>query len=230
MNTMHFSNPSGDAGSTAAATEQRLQRALVDEIECGLIVCDGQGHIDFTNQAAQRELGSAGLLLHVDGYLTRGPGAAGDLDTALRAAAQRGRRSLVRLQSADDRLLVSVLPFGPDGVGPGRVLVMLGRRQPCSDLGLELLAGTCGLTLAERRVLAALVRELTPREIAARHAVAMSTVRTQISSIRAKLGARSIEGLMLRAAEVPPVASALRIAQMAGPAAACGAPALLAAA
>ncbi len=97
------------------------------------------------------------------------------------------------------------------------LLQVLGRRQPCSALGLETLAGSYGLTLAERRVLGALVREATPRDIARQHAVALSTVRTQISSIRAKFGTRSIEGLLLRAAEVPPVASALRLAASTAP-------------
>jgi DNA-binding CsgD family transcriptional regulator len=36
----------------------------------------------------------------------------------------------------------------------------------------------------------------------------VSTVRTQISSIRSKLGTRSVEGLLLRAAEMPPMAAA----------------------
>ena len=121
-----------------------------------------------------------------------------------------------------------MLPLaGRSGERP-RALVVLGRRQPCSDLGLEMLAGSYGLTLAERRVLAALVREATPREIARQHAVALSTVRTQISSIRAKFGTRSIEGLLLRAAQVPPVAGALRLAGV-SPAARPAAPLLAAA-
>jgi len=103
-----------------------------------------------------------------------------------------------------------VLPVGPAQADGQHVLVMLGRRQPCSELGLEMLAASYGLTLAERRVLGALVREASPREIAAQNAVALSTIRTQIQSIRIKLGARNVEGLLLRAAEVPPVASALR--------------------
>ena len=41
---------------------------------------------------------------------------------------------------------------------------------------------------------------------------ALSTVRTQIQSIRNKLGARNIEGLLLRAAELPPVALRLAMA------------------
>ena len=119
----------------------------------------------------------------------------------------KGRRSLVRLVAGDHRLHVSTLPLAGD-TGP-LVLVVLGRRRACSELELELLAGSYGLTHAERRVLAGLMQEERPSEIAVRHAVKLSTVRTQISSIRAKLGTRSIEGLLLRAAEVPAMPPAL---------------------
>lgn len=196
------------SGSTLA----QLALALFDEIECGLIVCDEQGAIHFANQAAQQEMSSQRLLQRLGDRLRRSSGCGGELDTAMRLAAQRGRRSLVRITQGADQLMVSVLPFQLPGAQAHQVLVVLGRRQPCSELGLEMLAGSYGLTLAERRVLSGLVREATPREIASAHAVKLSTVRTQISSIRAKFGTRSIEGLLLRTAQVPPVASALRLA------------------
>ena len=196
---------------TLSLPMSQLPLALFDEIECGLIVCDGQGTIRFANQAARQEMASARVLVRQGDCVGRAPAASGEFDAALRQAVNHGRRSLVLLDRERDRLMVSVLPIQWAGAEQGHVLVMLGRRRPCSDLGLELLAGSYGLTLAERRVLAALVREATPREIAIEHEVALSTVRTQISSIRAKLGTRSIDGLLLRAAEVPPVASALRV-------------------
>ncbi|MDE2368528.1 MAG: helix-turn-helix transcriptional regulator [Burkholderiales bacterium] len=201
---------------TPSAQALALPLALLDEIECGLIVCDAQGRICHANRAAQRELASAQLLASVDDMLCRVGTGQTELDEALRLAAQRGRRNLLRIDRGGDRLLVSVMPFEAAGHGAAQVLVMLGRRHPCSDLGLEMLATSYGLTLSERRVLAGLVRAVAPRQIAADHGVALSTVRTQISSIRAKLGASNIEGLLLRAAEVPPVASALRMG--------CGAP------
>jgi DNA-binding CsgD family transcriptional regulator len=195
----------------AALSGHAMALALFDEIECGLIVCAADGTVRFANQAAQRELAAARVLTQVYGALRRTTGASGEFDTALRLAAQRGRRSLVRLQHGADRLMVSVLPLPLQGMGDQQVLVMLGRRQPCSELGLEMLAASHGLTMAERRVLAGLLRQTTPRQIAAENAVSLTTVRTQISAIRAKLGARSIEALLMRAAELPPVASALRM-------------------
>jgi hypothetical protein len=61
-------------------------------------------------------------------------------------------------------------------------------------------------------VLAGLMQEEWPSEIAERHAVKLSTVRTQIRSIRAKFGTRSVEGRLLRAAEVPAMPPALGVA------------------
>jgi DNA-binding CsgD family transcriptional regulator len=188
----------------------RFALALLDEIECGLIVCDGQGRLRAVNQVASRELAGANLLLRLDDHLHQSVGSGGDLPGALRLAAQRGCRSLVRLDRGGDRLTVAVLPFDTGEAGGPQVLVMLGRRRPCSELGLEMLAASYGLTLAERRVLGALVHGAAPREIARQFAVKVSTVRTQILAIRTKLGAPNIEGLLLRTAEVPPVASALR--------------------
>jgi DNA-binding CsgD family transcriptional regulator len=187
-----------------------LSMAVLNQIEHGLIVCDHPGRVLFANQAAREELAN-GQFLRLDGaHLQRGTAASGSLELALRQAATRQRRALVRLSSGADQLLVSLVPLAARQDAPGEVLLMLGRRQLCSELGLELLAGSYGLTLAERRVLAALVRERTPREIAQEHAVALSTVRTQIAAIRAKLGARNVEALLLRAAQIPPVASVLR--------------------
>lgn len=196
-----------DAASPSA---YQMPSAVFDEIEFGLIVCDAPSEVVFANKSALDELDSQRLLVCRGAGLSRAPGATGELELALQQAIARGRRSLVRLRRPGDELLVTVQPLADGEGGFSRALLVLGRREPCSELGLELLAGSYGLTLAERRVLSALVREATPKEIASQHAVALSTVRTQISSIRAKLGTRNVEGLLLRAAQVPPMASALR--------------------
>lgn len=188
-----------------------LALALFDEIEYGLIVCDQHGALRFANQAARTEIASQKLLLCSGDRLRGVAGSAEDLAIALRHAVLRGRRCLLRLACGGDQLIVSVLPFEPQGASPREALVILGRRQPCSELGLEMLAACYRLTHAERRVLAALVRQATPREIATTHGVKISTVRTHISAIRAKFGTRSVEALLLRTAQMPPVASALRL-------------------
>lgn len=204
--------PAPEAAALAGNGLGQLPAAVLDAVDCGLIVCTESGEIRLANRAARREMASGVLLAQLDGRLVRGASARGDLDTALRGAAQRGRRCLVPLAAGDARLLAGLQPLpGVDDDGEALVLVVLGRRRPCSDLGLELLAASHGLTHAERRVLAGLVEQASPREIAERHGVALSTVRTQILSLRSKLGARSIEELLLRTAEVPPMAGALSL-------------------
>lgn len=204
---MALSNQWQSAGDQPLMEPRTLRAALVDEIECGLIVCDERGEIRFANRAAQPELARGTALRRVGDCLQRAPGPGPDFEAALRLAARHGKRSLLRLGAGSDRLLVSVQPLRTAEGTFG--LVVLGRRRACSDLGIEMLAVCCGLTLAERRVLSALVRALPPRQIASECSVALSTVRTHISSIRAKLEARSIDGLLLRVAEVPPVSGPL---------------------
>jgi DNA-binding CsgD family transcriptional regulator len=67
-----------------------------------------------------------------------------------------------------------------------------------------------GLTPAETRVLELLCAGVRPTEIAGRAGVAVSTVRTQIGSIRAKTGAASIRELVRQVAVLPPLVGALR--------------------
>ena len=202
----YVSTPMHPAASAATA----LLCSLIDEIDSGILVCDGEGIVRVANQAARREMDDGRLLCWHGTAVACIAGEGGPLQRALRAAAHQGRRQMVLLECANDWLLTSVVPLPQgDGVDP-LVLLLLGRREPCSAIGLELFGTAHGLTLAERRVLAALLRDASPREVAAEHGVALSTIRTQILSLRAKLGARSIEGLLLRAAGIPPVAAALR--------------------
>lgn len=200
-----FPHPANDDDPSAA-----LAALLVDEIDCGLIACDGHGELRYANHAARVELASGRALTVVDDHLRCAGGASGTLDAALHGAALHGRRQLIGVGRDGDRLMVSVIPLRGAQVDGALVLVMLGRRAPCSTLGLELLASLYGLTLAERRVLGGLMEEQSPRAIAQGQGVALSTVRTHIKAIRDKVGVHGIEGLLLRAAQVPPVSVAWR--------------------
>jgi DNA-binding CsgD family transcriptional regulator len=195
--------PSEDAG--LRAQRHQLQQ-IVDQIDCGLLVCDAHGRMLHANRAALRELDSAQVLKLQDGTLCcRGPSAA-DLAAAIQAAATRGLRRLVNLQDSPPLMLV-VLPMDPEPGGNPMVLVMIGRRSLCTPLGLELLAIQHRLTWAEQRVLRAIVGGVAVRDIATENGVAVSTVRSQVQSIRDKLGVGNIDALLLVAARIPPVPS-----------------------
>jgi DNA-binding CsgD family transcriptional regulator len=187
-----------------------LLAALLDEVDSGLIICDADGAIAYANHTARAELNARNLLEQADSGLRLASGAHAQIGMALRQAASTGRRRLLALANDAHHLTLSLVPLPADGGGSVRVLVLFGRRGLCSDLSIEMLGSLHGLTFTERRVLRGLVDQASPRQIAQTHGVAISTIRSQIASIRAKLGVSNIDGLLLRAAELPPMAQALR--------------------
>lgn len=190
-----------------------LLAALLDEFDLGVIVCDAHARLRLANQAGWREL-DAGRWLLLDGSEVLAP-CQPQLRLALRQAAASGRRELLALDSSAQRRLVYVLPLaagsGGGGLpGAGHAALLLGREPRCSDLAAQLLARQFGLTAAERDVLLALCEGDGAASIARRRSVALSTVRTQIASLRSKLGVASIAGAVALLATMPPLAGALR--------------------
>jgi DNA-binding CsgD family transcriptional regulator len=184
-----------------------LPQLVMDQIDCGLLVCDAHGFMLHANRAALREVESGQVLKEDDGVVCSSGTASHELSAAMLNAATLGRRKLVCL-SESPRLMAVVVPLAaPAGDGRSLVLIMIGRRTLCTPLGLELLAIQHRLTLAEQRVLRELVGGAAARGIASAHGVALSTVRTQIQSIRGKLDVGTIDELLLAAACVPPVPS-----------------------
>lgn len=186
-------------------TQSRLLSALMDRLECGVLACGPQGQLYHSNSAARRELAGACRLRLVDGRVCANQGLQDIWLTALHDAAQRQRTRLLSLEGSEGSLSVALVPVHVDGIDGPAVVVVLGRQLVCSPLGLEMLSARHGLTHAERRVLRALIGNSTTKEIAASHGVALTTIRTQIQSVRDKLGVRSIDALLLRAAELPPI-------------------------
>jgi DNA-binding CsgD family transcriptional regulator len=197
----------GDADN--ASSFRNFASLVLDEVANGLIVCDCEGRLNSANRTAWDELAGETALRLVDNRVRVASGSNAAFEEAVAAAAYHGRRGLLTLAGAD-RSMVAVIPLGASLAGAAPVLLVVGRRGVCSTLGLDMLALNYRLSAAERRVMGALVERTPPREIAARHGVAMSTVRSQIKSIRDKLGVANIEGIFVRAAEVPPVAVAWR--------------------
>ena len=187
------------------ATHTRLLSALMDRLECGVMACGPEGELYHANNAARRELTDASRLRLVGGRVCTDAVRQDLWCSALHDAAMRHRTRLLTFESGGDHLSVALVPVHVDGFEIPAVVVMLGRKMVCSQLGLEMLSARHSLTHAERRVLRALISNSTTKEIAASHGVATATVRTQIQSVREKLGVRSIDALLLRAAELPPI-------------------------
>lgn len=198
-----------DRDPIARSTLDKLATALMDQVECGLITCRADGSLIHANRAARRELDLGHALWMSGDSLRCEAEMQAELNAALNDAAMRQRSRLLLLHGGGgvERLTAVAMPIQVDSLGVPAALLMIGRRNVCSPLGLEMLALRHGLTLTERRVLRALIASQSARDIADAHGVAMSTIRSQIQSIRDKVGVRSIEELLLRAAQVPPVSS-----------------------
>jgi DNA-binding CsgD family transcriptional regulator len=197
---------------SAACSATQLLAQTFDEIDYGLLLLDSSHSVIHINHAASTEI-DAGypLVLRNDRLHARHPVDATALDAALDGA-RRGLRKLLTLGEAGKRVGVSVVPLGGRGAHGGRTtLLLMGRRMVCERLSVQWFARTHALTPTETRVLEALCEGDDPREVAARHAVGMATVRSQIRSIRLKTGAESIRELVRRVAVLPPMRSALRM-------------------
>lgn len=187
-----------------------LWQRLVDELDHGLLLVDAEARLHLSNRQAQRHcLRRAGL------KLMHGHVACDTLADSRRlldavAAACNGRRSLVTLQGSGEPLPLAVIPLRPaDAAGIGTdqplALVLLPRHHTCQPLSLEFFARQHRITPAECAVLRGLCEGQTPIEVAAAAGVAVSTVRTQISSVRQKTGTRTIGDLIRLVSLLPPV-------------------------
>ena len=200
----------GDSGAA-------LLRGMLDEIDYGLLLVTASGELRYANQLARQELGSDGPLQTTGPTLrTRAEAELGRLQGALTEAA-RGRRTLVTLGYNGHALLVAVIPMGTDegsghGAGEQLALLVFSKRASCAALTVDFYARSNHLTAAESTVLLRLSEGLAPKEIAQAHGVALSTVRSQITSIRTKTQTGSIGELARRVAALPPFAPALKAA------------------
>jgi DNA-binding CsgD family transcriptional regulator len=221
-----FSGNSGAGGSQRPPSQDRrtggqfsqwLTRML-DEIDYGMLLVSADAHVLYVNHAARHELdGEHPLQLLGHALRAHRPQDVAPLYDAL-AAAQRGLRRLLTLGEGEHRVSVSVVPLPCAGTEPGSgaaaagqtTLLVLGKRQMCAQLSVQGFARSMSLTPTETRVLELLCNGIRPTEIATRQGVAVSTVRTQIGSIRGKTGAASIRELVRQVALLPPLVGALR--------------------
>ena len=139
------------------------------------------------------------------------------------ALAAAGRRSLLKLGDGPHAETVAVVPLNnpQGGHADGAILLVFGKHQVCEALirrctdpqaevlSVEHFARVHNLTHAEGMVLTALCNGDEPSAIARQFGVAVSTVRTQIASVRQKTQATSIRDLVRQVAMLPPIVSVL---------------------
>ena len=185
---------------------------MLDEIDYGMLLVADDLHLLHANHVARAELDAEHPLQALGRELrARQPHDVAPLHAALTDACRRRLRRLVTLGDGSQRVCLAVVPIpAPGDATPTSALVMLGKRQVCQELSVEAFARAHALTPAETQVLKALCSGARPGEIALQHSVALSTVRSQVGSIRAKTGAETIGALVRMVALLPPMVGALR--------------------
>lgn len=196
--------------TTAGATTRWLARML-DEMDHGVLLVTPTGALHHANQPAHQELARGSCLCISNAYVQASMRDQRSTFAAALADAQRGKRRLITLGHNDDALSIAFVPMGSDDhETEALVLLVLGKRQSCETLTVDFFARAQGLTGAEAKVLQALCDGLRPKEAARLFGVAVSTIRTQISSIRTKTQTASIRDLVCRVTTLPPITLAMK--------------------
>ena len=182
---------------------------VLQEIGFGVVLIDVRGHIQYANPSGRSELRMRSRLVDNEGWLAAPHGDQQRRVVTALMDARRGLRSLVELGPAGDTRMFGFVPLGRagDAATDAQVLVMCGREEPFESALMVLYAKAIGLTASERDVLACLCRGFVAQDIAQQRSVKLSTVRTQIGSIRDKIGARTIVQLVAKVSSLPPLAS-----------------------
>src|SRR5258706_2072709 len=172
----------------AGASSGLLMRIL-DQLDYGLMLVTDKGAVRFANRAALRECTSAQAMHLADGHLQATSDREQQRLLRALAAAGTGRRSLLSFAGHGLLHSLAVVPVSETDAVPAAdaaALLVFGRRRACEPLSVEFFARQHPLTTAETAVLRGLSQGLRPSQIAGDPGVAMSTVRTQINSIRLK--------------------------------------------
>ncbi len=191
-------------------TAMTLLRCVIEHVDYGLALIDIDTHrLRLANTPAL-------LAMSGEGRTRSGLSLAGGSVQAAQQADERsfehsmtlarsGVRDLLNLGTGNNRTTVAVVPLG----GPGddcEALLIFAKRRLCDPSALALYARACDLTAAESTVLAAVSDGLRPHEVADQHGVQVSTIRSQLLSIRQKTRSSSIRELLQTVSLLPPMA------------------------
>jgi len=215
-------------------SELTLFRLALNQMDYGLVMLDSESAmVQFANG-----LGHAALLECPDGSgaLGRGSGLRllhgrvmaqrpADNETFRRTLerARVGLRGFLCLGEGTLSSSVAVLPLTGQrnpvdkpghgllgsAVPPAYALLVFAKQQLCDESTMALFARERGLTGAESQVLAQVCKGLRPAQIARKHGVQISTVRTQLRSIRMKTCCETIRELVQKVSVLPPMARQL---------------------
>jgi DNA-binding NarL/FixJ family response regulator len=207
---VHQTDADGDSAPPYRGPERRRQADWLvntfDEIDFGIILLTADNEVFYANRSARLELARVHPLKLTETRIVAADARdAVRFDAAFRDAVDRGLRRLVILGVGVAPSPLAVIPIDSlHSTTERSVMLMLSRRASADPLAIQVYARAHGLTSAETRVLVALCSGQAPLQIARDAEVEISTVRTQIISIRQKTGARNLRSLMAQVATLPP--------------------------
>lgn len=223
------------ASHTIDMSELRLLRQALNLVDYGLVVIDADtAAVQFANapglaalQAPPDADTSSGTRAGLRVWHGRVIGCRPSDTELLRRALERtkvGLRDFLCLDAMPAGGGVAVLPLGGPRRGSGgsagpallgsavpdsHALLVFSKQHLCDDSTMALFARERGLTNAEGQVLAQVCKGLRPAQIAHKHGVRISTVRTQLRSIRMKTSSDTIRDLVQKVSVLPPMARPL---------------------
>jgi len=174
-----------------AERQQRLYRHL-DQLRAAMLVCDGEGRLQWCNRSAAALLDGSHGVERRDGQLrlTRRDDA-GRLRLLIAEVADGRRASaMLTVGEAGQRLqLVLRAPPGPQAAcRDGEVLLVFSRAGAGAAISADVVACLFGLSGAEARLAVGLVAGNTLEQYAAQRGVGVGTVRGQVKQVFAKTG------------------------------------------
>ena len=203
-----------DRNTCGAAISPWALARMLDVVDYGMLLLVDESHVTYANQAARDAMNDSHPLQMLGRDLrARNPQDGAALRQALANALHRRVQVLLTLGrqggQGGEALSVSVVPLAGQGETPA-ALIIFSQRSARDGLSTDAFARHHHLTTAETRVLKMLCTGCRPADIAAAHGVRVSTVRTQVGSIRAKVGTNDIGGIVRRVACLPPLPCLVR--------------------
>jgi len=198
----------------------KLLASVLDEVDYGLLLIAADGHVVHANHAARVELAQTkSLQLSGKRLVGRTSADQRELDDALAAARDGGRRRMVAFKSDDVLsegkscdLSIVPLPAALSANHSGHaVLIALPRSRIAETLSVDAYARELGLSRREQQVLAGLCEGLRAKEIAAQLEIGEETVRSHVKRLKAKTGCASIVDIVNQVSRLPPMVGALRM-------------------
>ncbi len=190
---------------------------ILDEVDYGLMLVNEKGVVRFANHAALNECSaSSEVCVHGGRIWARTRDDQTAFANAL-AASRQGRRTMLSFGGGRAPLSLACVPIASEeGDDEAWSLLVFGKRTPCETLSVDFYARSHHLTATETSVLKGLCKGLRPAEIAREAGVAISTVRSQIGSIRLKTDTSSIGELVRLVAALPPIVPAINRMSLCG--------------